>query len=76
MYVLSTDTPTIVRTRPERHVLAVARINRLDLNAVKFEQVSSFTVMAMWALARSSVCSETRPKYYYYYYVQFQLMQQ
>ena len=31
MYVLSTDTPTIVRAQPKRHALAVARINRLVL---------------------------------------------
>ena len=31
MYVLSIDTPTSVRARPERHALAVARTNRLVL---------------------------------------------
>ena len=30
MYVLSTDTPTIVRAQPMRHALAVARINRVS----------------------------------------------
>ena len=31
MYVLSTDTPTIVRAQPKQHTLAVAPINRLVL---------------------------------------------
>ena len=44
MYVLSIDTPTSVRAHPERHGLAVARIDRLVLAKLGKERACAVPV--------------------------------